>query len=169
MSAWLGKVLANRILEKDRLRYQGQMETLLDELRTRSSKELFVHRLQFEKEFEVYVHLWKEMLEVGRAASRFRVLTFESSRTRDEEMQDLSEAYNRLKDQVYDHRPFYAPRVYDLTTKFLDKVRGVVQGHRGSLQAAAPTDDTERLLDEVNGMIPEVCDAIRERIFVSPE
>jgi hypothetical protein len=47
-SSWLGKVWANRILEKDRARYQTQIETLIEDMRTRDSKELFVHRLQFE-------------------------------------------------------------------------------------------------------------------------
>ena len=60
LSAWLSKVWANRILQKDRIKYETQMNTLLEGLRTQSGKALFVHRLQFEKEFEVYLGLWKD-------------------------------------------------------------------------------------------------------------
>jgi hypothetical protein len=74
LSAWLGRVWANRILEKDRARYRTQMESLLEDLRTRESKELFVHRLQFEKEFEIYKQLWTGVLALGRAAREFRDL-----------------------------------------------------------------------------------------------
>ena len=66
LSAWLGKIWANRILEQDRTKYHTQIETLLQDLRTRDSKELFVHQLQFEKEFEIYKELWAKVLAYFR-------------------------------------------------------------------------------------------------------
>jgi hypothetical protein len=121
LSAWLGRVWAARILEKDRVRYQTQMQTLLVDLKTLSNKELFVHRLQFEKEFTVYSELWRELLVLARALSAFRVLRIGTGNTHEEEVQKVVETYNDFKNRVYDHRPFYAPEIYDLAKSVLDK------------------------------------------------
>src|SRR5690606_11552906 len=64
-----GKVWVNRIFHKDRIRYEEQMQLLLTNLRNSGEKDLHIHRLQFEKEFEVYSELWKRLLRVNRAAS----------------------------------------------------------------------------------------------------
>ena len=165
LSAWLGRVWANRILQKDRIKYETQMNTLLDELRTQSGKELFVHRLQFEKEFEVYLGLWKEVLRAGRASSAFRELRFESDKSRDEEIQDVVDTYNRLKDRVYDYRPFYAPEIYDLLKSLLAKIDAVRRNQRDARVAETQQEDTEKMLDEINNLVPKICDSIRTRIF----
>ena len=165
LSAWLGKVWANRILHQDRVRYETQMQTLLHDMRTRGEKELFVHRLQFEKEFEVYLGLWKELLHAGRAASEFRELKSDSGKSREQQLEELRLAMNRFNDRVYDYRPFYAPRIYDLTADLLKKLRTVHSYSRDPRRADRRTEDTEKLLDEINEAVPQICDAIRERIF----
>ncbi len=164
-SAWLGKVWANRILQQDRARYETQMQTLLHDMRTRGEKELFVHRLQFEREFEVYSELWKELLRAARAASEFGELTFASDTPREEELEKLRLAINRFNDQVYDNRPFYAPRIYDLTRDMRKKLGKVHSYSCDSRQTDRRTADIETLLDEINEAVPQICDAIRERVF----
>src|SRR4030042_5993789 len=78
LSSWLGKVWANRILEQDKTKYKIQVDTLLEDLRTKKKKELFVHQLQFEKEFEIYKQLWEKVLVLGKAGTRFRSLQIET-------------------------------------------------------------------------------------------
>ena len=69
LSSWLMKVWAGRIQQRDRIHYEEQLQTRLQERRTLDEQTLVVHRVQFEKEFEVYLGLWGELLKVGRAAS----------------------------------------------------------------------------------------------------
>ncbi len=154
LSGWLMKVWANRVHQKDRVHYEEQLQ-----------KKVFVHRLQFEKEFEVYLGLWKELLEAGRAASEYRELKVDSGKSREQELEGLRLAINRFKDRVYDYRPFYAPRIYDLTTELLKKLRIVHRYEANRARAAKREDDIEQCLDEINGAIPGICDAIRERVF----
>lgn len=165
LSAWLGKIWAERIIQKDRVRFEMQMQTLLHDLRTRGEKEVLVHRLQFEKEFEIYLGLWKELLRAGRAAGEFRALKFDSGKSREQELEELRQAINTFKDRVYDYRPFYAPSIYDLTTELLKKLRTVHHTACDERRADREEDRTETLLDEVNEAIPQICDAIRKRIF----
>lgn len=165
LSAWLGKVWAARILEKDRVRYQMQMEMTLQDVRTRSSKELFVHQLQFEKEFQVYLDLWKEVLSVGRAASEFRELKMDSGKSPEEQSEQLLQALKQLNSRVYDHRPFYTPEVYEFAKDILKKSGQVLRLHSMGGQARDPWEKSEALLDEINAAIDPLCDAIRRRIW----
>src|SRR5690606_13702700 len=101
------------------IRYEEQMQLLLTNLRNSGEKELHIHRLQFEKEFEVYSELWKRLLRVNRAASEFRLLSIGSSNPYDQQVNELHSSYNRLNETVFNNRPFYDPRVYDLTAEVL--------------------------------------------------
>lgn len=168
LAAWLGRVWARRILEKDRVRYQTQMESLLVEMRTSSHKEVFVHRLQFEKEFAVYSELWRELLVLGRALSAFRVLRVGTGKTHDEEVQNVVTTYNAFKDRVYDHRPFYAPEIYDLAKDVLDKAAHTFRNAREGRPTFEQEEESEEALTGINDVcIPAICAAIRRRIFPS--
>ena len=166
LSTWLSKVWAARILEKDRIRYQTQMETLLVDLKTLSNKEVFVHRLQFEKEFSVYSDLWRELLVLGRALSAFRVLQNGTGNTHKEDVQKVVETSNNFKNRVYDHRPFYAPEIYDLAKTVLDKAWLAFQNARDERPTFEQTKESEQALTHINDTsIPAICAAIRKRGF----
>lgn len=183
LSAWLGKVWANRILEKDRTRYQTQMESLLQDLRTRESKELFVHRLQFEKEFEIYRQLWTAVLALGRATREFRDLKMGASKPEAEIVKDFVDAFNKLNNVVFDNRPFFAPDVFEKTKMTLDLALEIDRSRaKKSLweEANAVSDKhTEKLielaehiqdtLDKINDSILPICEAIRARIWSTRE
>ena len=166
LSAWLGRVWAGRILEKDRVRYQTQIETILVDMRTLRDKEVFVHRLQFEKEFSVYSELWRELLVLARALSAFRVLRDCTVKTHDEEVQNVVTTYNAFKNRVYDHRPFYAPDIYDFAKAVLDKAWLAFQNARDGRPTVEQIRESEKALTEISDKcIPTICAAIRKRIF----
>lgn len=96
LSSWLGKVWANRILEKDRIHFQTKMETLLEDLRTQDRKELFVHQLQFEKEFDVYIRLWKAVLKLKEAATAFKIIKMSLPKEAVHIVQTFMDAYIKL-------------------------------------------------------------------------
>jgi len=179
LSSWLGKVWANRILEQDKAKYRIQVDTLLQDLRTRGSKELFVHKLQFEKEFEVYKELWEKVLVLGRAGKNFRTLTTGPSKSLEDVYNDFSDAHNVLNKLVYGNRPFYAPKIFDLSKKLMNAACDVAssvkrqelfeQRDNRSEEIVEKMiklgDSIEADLDNINILVGEVCDAIRERIW----
>lgn len=127
LAAWIGKVWAGRILEKDRAKYQTSMETLLADLRTTNTKELLVHQLQFEKEFGVYKELWIAALGLARAGSNFRMLQMGPLASPDEIRKEIEDSYGRLRDTVFDNRPFYEPEVYEIAKAMLNGLGEVVR------------------------------------------
>lgn len=142
------------------------MEALLVQLNTLSNKELLVHRLQFEKEFSIYLELWKELLRFGRALSHFRLLAFQSNKSYEEQVQDVITTYNAFKDRIYDHRPFYAPKIYDLTKELLDRAGRAFGRVREGQQTLEQEQEFEQVMQQFNDVdVPTICDAIRERVF----
>ena len=161
----IASYLVKRRLEKDRWRYQTHLETLLQDLRTRTSKEIFIHQLQFDKEFQIYLDLWKEALALGRAASEFRELKPASGKSPDEELEVFKVAYSRFLERVFDYRPFYAPEIHELSRGLLGRARTVRQLNVMRQGGVEPMEQSEELLDGINAMIDPLCDAIRRRIW----
>ena len=150
--------------QKHRVRYETRMQTSLEELRNRSSRGLFVYELQFQKEFEIYLCLWKEVLALGRSASQFREILTGADSTPSDDLEKLRTTHDGLRDRVYDNRPFYAPDVYDMAKELLKKARKVLS-HQDERRRTNNREKTEELLDEISRMIDRLCDAIRERIW----
>ncbi len=159
------------------------MESLIEDLRTRESKELFVHRLQFEMEFGIYKQVWVAVLALGRATREFRDLKVGPVKPQEEILKDFADAFNRLNAVTFDNRPFYAPEVFERTAATLDLAREVNRSRViGTLLEKANTNSdkhTEKLieldkqiqdtLDKINESIPPICEAIRARIWSTRE
>lgn len=64
LSSWLGKVWANRILEKDRLKYSTELERIKNQLHSEAEKQQFVFSLYFEGQFKLYNDLWVSLSEL---------------------------------------------------------------------------------------------------------
>jgi len=58
LSTWLGKVWASRILEKDRLKYESELEQIKNRLNSKRDRSQFVFSLYFEGQFKIYNDLW---------------------------------------------------------------------------------------------------------------
>lgn len=174
-----GRYWADKILEEHKAKYLAQMETLLADLRTRDTKELFVHKVQFEKEFRVYEDLWKQALELGRAGGPFGVLFQGQPKTIDSRVDLVADAHSKLQETVFGNRPFYSPAVFDAAKKLLDALLDVVRmdWKRNRLEGRESRNDSdvEKLIDlgdsieaKLNGiseLVVSLCDRIRERVW----
>lgn len=178
LAAWIGKVWAGRILQKDRAKYQTSMETLLADLRTTNTKELLVHQLQFEKEFGVYKELWTAALGLARAGRNFRMLQMGPQASPDEIRKEIESSYSRLQDTVFDNRPFYEPEVYEVAKTMLNGLGEVVRKRQESerweeggmsenkvAKAISLDEGIEQKLDEINTLLEQLCTSIRSRIW----
>jgi hypothetical protein len=176
LAAYLGRLFANKILARDRAKYQTQMETLLADMRTADEKELFVHRLQFETEFGVYKELWDAALRTAKAGRHFRSLGYAQVPVEEAMTKEIIPAHTYLSETVFSNRPFYEPRVYDLAKSMCDLLSKIVtQWHRSQrLERQRHTDpdklndidmNIEQILDQLNEHLDKLCQAIRDRIW----
>lgn len=58
LSSWLGKIWASRILEKDRLQYASELESIKNQLHIDAQRQQTVFSMYFEAQFRIYNDLW---------------------------------------------------------------------------------------------------------------
>lgn len=70
LSSWIGKIWANRLMEKDKLKYTKEIETLKNELQTKITQMEHFHQISqetyqklFTKKIEIYESLINEKIE----------------------------------------------------------------------------------------------------------
>ena len=179
LSSWLGKVWASHILEKDKVKYKIQIDTLLQDLRTKNSKELFVHKVQFEKEFEVYKDLWGRVLHLARKGKQFRFIQTGNTKPPNEAYSDYALAYKVLSDKVFSNQPFYEPDIFDLCKNLLDAAYSITKSLQKKERLESRPDPSnktganiieleesiDRSLDKINALVSDICTAIRTRIW----
>ena len=97
----------------------------------------------------------------------------------DEIRQDVETSYSRLRDTVFDNRPFYEPQVYEVAKAMLNGLGEVVrkrqhldrleqQEDRSDEQvqrACSMDEEIEQKLNEINDLLEELCTSIRSRIW----
>jgi hypothetical protein len=64
LSSWLGKVWANRILEKDKLKYQSELDIIRTQLQSESLKQNLMFSMYFQGQFKLYNDLWVSLSEL---------------------------------------------------------------------------------------------------------
>jgi hypothetical protein len=122
-SSWLGKVWAARILENDRLAHARELEHMRAEYdraarmtQGQIEKTTFVHRVQFETEFQALSRIWAALAKLRAAMSvlRPKVRLSSANETPGEELKALRERFNLFQERitelqaaVHHHTPFY--------------------------------------------------------------
>ena len=175
LSGWLGKLWASRILEEDRAKYSKELEALrqtgevfLGKLRTQSEKELWVHRLQFEKEFKIYLELWASLVHLTAALSQLKPgLAIVDPNEIPKECEPsnvdrLKTAIRELATVVHEHRPFYAPEVFQAATKVIHIAD--IEHMKHLLDLNDDRQTTARIREAVR-LAYRVCEEIRGRIW----
>jgi len=178
LSSWLGKVWANRILQQDKAKYKIQVDTLLQDLRTKNSKELFVHQLQFKKEFEIYKELWVSVLELDKAIIPLANDISFSNISNEEAHSNIRKAFKMLNEIIFINRPFYAPEIFEEAYKITELCQTICkcdQRHE-RLKNLEITEKTEKIfhenvdklasaVDEAKMAVNTICNLIRQKIW----
>jgi hypothetical protein len=112
LSSWLGKVWANRLLEKDRLRYNRELEVVRNEL-GRASQEYLIKFSSLHAERAVIIRdLHKKLMVAQRMMhSILKVFQAEGEPSLEEKIKELVKSFNEFYQFYLDCRIYFAPRV----------------------------------------------------------
>lgn len=69
-SSWLGKLWADRIMRKDKAKYDKELEEIKDKLQTEREKQKLIFSLYFEGQFKIYNELWVALIELEDGVSQ---------------------------------------------------------------------------------------------------
>jgi hypothetical protein len=160
-------ILISIILAFWNLFQQLKIETLRKEI----EKQLLVHRLQFEKEFNIYNELWAKLVDLRAVITLLRpkVGTNEPGKNYDETVQiRLDKAIkigNEVIEMVEKNKPFYAKAIYFELLKIIKIIRAeVIEVTHGDRRQQDYWVGGEKNIGELLPQIEVVCEAIRERI-----
>ncbi|WP_148282299.1 hypothetical protein [Corallococcus coralloides] len=192
LSSWLGKVWANRILEREKLAIQRELHTLqaesslrLHELKERTdvliknieaehSRKHRVHNLQFAKEFELYTLIWKALHDlklkiwalqpVGRPSEPLEKL----KETRLRCVQEFAKAWRIVEQTVNENQPFFPKEVYEkihaLTQSSFDEAFKYSSGEWKDDFDLGLSQKALEGQQQLTSQIDAICNAIRTRI-----
>lgn len=73
LSSWLGKVWANRILEREKAEhskeienYKSRLELELQKYNYLNDKATHISKKQYEKEFQIYIDIWDSLTDLSQ-------------------------------------------------------------------------------------------------------
>jgi len=90
----------------------------IEKLKSANEKGNLIHRLQFEKEFNIYHDLWGKIVELRKCATGLRPIMdyYDSEETETERkkkrLNKLDKAYQECFDSLENNKPFYPEEVY---------------------------------------------------------
>jgi hypothetical protein len=134
---WFGSFMADKLLERDRRRYQAELEEMKTafERETRRlqadlDKTVFVHRLHFETEFRALRRVWRSLSRVRGNANRVRarydqtdVSSEKKQLARSQACHDFAKSVNMALDMVDDQRPFLTEEIHTQIARTLIAAR----------------------------------------------
>ena len=138
-----------------------------------TERQLFVHRLQFETEFELYKKLWFIIVDVKTYAIEFVPIRSTTNTNLSEEdgneikkMSNFKTAMAEYRNFTFANYPFLLPQIYEKTVVIYVLVSERVRV--GSDYVLSKTDwpENEENLEKINEEINKIGSMIRERIMI---
>lgn len=137
MSSWLGKVWAQRLMQKDIAKHATDLEALKSKLegmnkkvQAELDKTVYVHRVQFETEFKALSDIWNKVSTVRQALAGLRPQLEIISPEKDtavvqmdkfeRKFNKFSAASGELRQAAHNQSPFYTREIYDEILRIID-------------------------------------------------
>ena len=150
-------------------RKKANLEKEIEGLKASHSKELFIHRLQFEKEFETYKYLWMKIAHFRETVENVHILGKLEDR-----LEDRKEAWDSFLKEckevmrtILDNTPFISEEVYEKTQQLVySSLMPVSVGHPKlwTVDLRPKPDTMQDTLEEMFQICNGIEKAIRERI-----
>jgi len=141
-------------------RKKANLEKEIEELKSSHSKEQFIHKLQFEKEFKTYEYLWMKITHFKKA---LEAIFREPDKPKDKkQIDDFLQNFEEVKETIGNSAPFISKEIYSSAQDILN-----LAIDRSLYFAKTKTIAKERIL-EIREKASKIHDniekAIRDRI-----
>lgn len=124
LSSWLGKVWANRILEKDKLRYNRELEVVKTEL-GRASQEYLIKFSSLHVERDHIIRdLYKKLMNAQRMMhSILKPFQSAGEPSLEDKIKDLVKSFNEFYQFYLEYRIYFPPRICKQIEDFAFRLR----------------------------------------------
>ena len=135
---------------------KAKLDKEIEELKTSHSKELYIHKLQFEREFKIYEYLWMNIAHFQRALHLF------SDPEDKAQLDDISRLFKEVKETIINNVPFYSKEIYEKAELILNLSIGpiLLSIHEKKINK----DRLQEIKNDISIICNDIEKAIRERI-----
>lgn len=175
LGGWLGKVWSDRIARTEKSVLEAEIIRINAEYKTLQEKSIYIHRLQFEREFEAYSKIWKEALPLYDIAVAMRPFAESVPEGVDfidhkhSQMQKLRKLYTIFANVFRNNRPFYSEKVYqacldvqNLVKREHNAVRRFEKDNR--IDPKTFYEEGDKAAEELVKQLDNICNEIRKRV-----
>ena len=188
--AWIGKILATKISQKNDAKMQQKLEDMRAELeeikqkyRGNVEQKINVHKLKYEKEIEAYSDIWESIMLYRRYFERLiQIIISCDKRKISIDRDDFKDmylkfhlAYKEVDDAIHGHAPFIPDDIYRLLLPLFNQcgflgaeIDDITFSDRFYLQSSH-VNETSTLMDRymaINEMVEELSLKIRKHLDV---
>lgn len=161
-------------INKKRIDFETSMNEDLEKIKSSLSKEQFIHKLQFEKEFQVYSELWEKLIALRHStaliihpstAKKLDKSNEEDKREKEEILKKVTNSYDEAEKTIINNKPFYSEEVYKNADRILEEsMRQIISWHYPHEDINSHYVIAKGRVDEITAIIGDIEEAIRERI-----
>jgi hypothetical protein len=177
--AGLGVVISKYLEEKTKnlatKQDVGEITAQIESIKTQYAKRSLVHKLSFEKEFEILSELWRALVELRGATLNLRPVFdhYDLKETEEERKQKrlslFGEKFNTFAGIVDKNRPFYPQKIYQVLFDILMIAKNeAIEFSYPATENQRPDrsywDNAQKNHQVIVEKIDQVCDLIRQRI-----
>lgn len=145
----------------------------LQELKKSGEKQLHIHKLQFDKEFQIYSEIWSSLVELRDIAVKLRpegdILNSEHTYETmiNKRLETAVEIGNSIIKMVENNKPFYSKEVYDSLQEVIKLVRSeITEVQHGDKQSIEYWEKGINNIPKLLHSTEIVCKNIRNRIGI---
>jgi len=159
-----------RKVESVKTEYMSQLEKLKSEL----DKTVYISKVQFEAEFNIYKEIWSELINLEHATKELRPMLdsgYKPGETKEQRKAERSkiaqEAHQSFVKLIDKYRPFYPQKIWEELNKLLNITWGeAVDYFVGDPKADHCTywKESKENMDNIVVEINLICEAIRNRL-----
>jgi hypothetical protein len=143
----------------------------IEELKHENERTNLIHRVQFEKEFNIYNDLWGKLIDLRNITGDLRpeMGYYDTSKTAEEIAREklvrINEAFQACVISFDKNKPFYPKEVYDEIEKVLRlSKREATQFQYGDSRKEEYWEEAKKNIQEIIKSMDNACDIIRTRI-----
>ena len=146
---------------------KAEFDAKHETLRSGLDRQLHIHKLTIEKEFEILTALWQSLFGLKLSTQDLLLLNPLSDSTAIQKLQEeWNEKYNKFYDEVEENRPFYAKEIYGTLREIIELATGATSFFRNSNLLDLPNaKQTTQDLIILNQHVDKACEEIRKRFF----